>query len=434
MLVGFHHRRSHVDPRARHAFTDASICYDRLRMAKPRHQLRRLRDAIELSLYTGAPVAGTEVRRALEVLAVEVGAEEARRVDELAIIADGQGDRGEYRERHGVAGVRRFVTAGGATIYLLAAETFPDHVNNVYLIRDGRRATLYDCGSQMESTQADLSRAHTVMAKVYDEPRGLDGVGDVILSHAHIDHFGGVGRWKARGAKIHVHEFDARVITKFEERIVVAAMQLRVFLERAGVDERTRAELEQMYVFTKSLFKSVPIDHVIGDGANLDGYVAHHAPGHCPGQICLQVHNVLLTADHVLPRITPHQSPESITPWTGLDHYFIALEKLRHIGGIDLALPGHEEPIARLSQRIAEIVGFHEARLAKVRALTTAPKTIAEIAGELFGAQPGYGRLLALEEAAAHVEYLSRRGVLEIDNLGELVQSPNPVLRYRSVG
>jgi len=404
-------------------------------MAKLRHQLRRKRDQIELALYTGAPVAGDEVRRALEVLAVEVGADEARRVDELATVAEGKGSRADYRDAHGVAGVRRFATAGGATIYLLAVETFPDHVNNVYLIRDGERVTLYDCGSQTDQSRQDLSRAETVLANIYDERRRLDDVTDVVVSHAHIDHFGGVGHYKSRGVRVHAHEFDARVVTRFEERIVVAAMQLRVFLERAGVDERTRTELEQMYVFTKSLFKSVPVDRLLVDGDNVNGYVVHHAPGHCPGQICMQVHNVMLTTDHVLPRITPHQSPESITPWTGLDHYLISLEKFRHIGGVDLALPGHEEPIPRLQQRISEIEAFHRGRLDKVRALCSSPadpKTTAEIAHELFGAQAGYGRLLALEEAAAHVEYLARRGTLEIANLAELVKAPNPVLRYRA--
>src|SRR5437773_1661674 len=102
-------------------------------MAKLRHDLRRKRDAIELALFTGAPISGDEVRRTLEVMAVEVGPEDARRVDELASAAEGTGDRGEYKDRWGVAGVRRFTTAGGATIYLCAVETFPDHVNNVYL-------------------------------------------------------------------------------------------------------------------------------------------------------------------------------------------------------------------------------------------------------------------------------------------------------------
>jgi glyoxylase-like metal-dependent hydrolase (beta-lactamase superfamily II) len=330
-----------------------------------------------------------------------------------------------------VCGVRRFSTAGGATVYLMQVETFPDHVNNVYLIRDGARGTLYDCGSQTALSQGDLARAAAVLREVWEEPRGLDDVSDVVLSHAHIDHFGGVGAWSGR-ARVHAHEFDARVVTRFEERIVTAAMQLRVFLERSGLDAGSRAELEQMYVFTKQLFVSVPVDRLLTDGDQVNGYQVHHAPGHCPGQICLQVHNVLLTADHILPRITPHQSPESITPWTGLDHYMLSLEKFRRIGGVDLALPGHEEPIARLSQRIVEIEAFHRARLDKVLELCRQPHTIAELARELFGAQAGYGRLLALEEAAAHAEYLSRRGRLEIANLEELTHAPNPVLRYRA--
>jgi glyoxylase-like metal-dependent hydrolase (beta-lactamase superfamily II) len=397
--------------------------------SKIRHELRRLRDAVELALYTGAPASADEVRRALAPLAAEVGSGEPERVDELARVAEGRGDRAAYRDRHGVAGVQRFETAGGATIYLLAVETFPDHVNNIYLIRDRGRVTLYDCGSQMPSTKEELRRAGLVLARAFGETAGFDDVSDVVISHAHIDHFGGVGAWHGR-ARVWAHEFDARVVSRFEERIVTVAMQLRVFLERAGLDPATRAELEQMYVFTKQLFVSVPIDRVTTDGAEVNGYRVHHAPGHCPGQICLQVHNVLLTADHVLPRITPHQSPESITPWTGLDHYLLSLEKFRRIGGVDLALPGHEEPIPRLSQRIVEIEAFHRARLEKVRELCAEPKTIAEVAVALFGEQRGYGRLLALEEAAAHAEYLARRGALEIANLEEMMRAPNPAVRY----
>jgi glyoxylase-like metal-dependent hydrolase (beta-lactamase superfamily II) len=399
-------------------------------MRKPRHELRRRLHEIELALWSGTPSSEAEVRAALAPLGAEVGGDAPARVEALARLANGA-DRAAYLEQHGAVGVRQFATAGGARVYLMQVETFPDHVNNVYLIRERGRATLYDCGSQMAQSASELARAGAVLKLAFGEAEGLDGVRDVVLSHAHIDHFGGVGAWVGR-ATIHVHEFDARVITRFEERIVTAAMQLRVFLERSGVDPATRHELEQMYVFTKQLFSSVPVDRLLTDGERVNGYIAHHAPGHCPGQICLQVHDVLLTADHVLPRITPHQSPESITPWTGLDHYFISLEKFRHIGGVGLALPGHEEPIPRLVQRIVEIEQFHRARLDKVRALCAEPRTIADLSAALFGAQSGYGRLLALEEAAAHAEYLARRGWLEIANLDELVRAANPVLRYRA--
>ncbi len=401
-------------------------------MAKPRHELRRKRDLIELSVFDGAQVAAGEVERTLMPLADQLGADEVARVRELVALAEGKGNRAAYRESHGVAGVQRFGTSGGASIYMMKVETFPDHVNNVYLIADGGRATLYDCGSQTAQSQDELKRAARVVKEIYQEPLGLDDVRDLVISHAHIDHFGGVGEWRGK-ATIHVHELDARVITRFEERIVTAAMQLRVFLERSGVPDNVRAELEQMYVFTKQLFVSVPVDKVVTDGEQINGFTLYHAPGHCPGQVCMQVHNVMLTTDHVLPRITPHQSPESITPWTGLDHYLVSLEKLKHVGGVDLALPGHEEPIPRLQQRIVEIENFHRGRLDKVVALCEKePHTIAEITGEMFGTQLGYNRLLALEETAAHVEYLARRGRLELANLDDLLRVPNPVLRYRA--
>ena len=97
-----------------------------------------------------------------------------------------------------------------------------------------------------------------------------------------------------------------------------------------------------------------------------------------------------------------------------------------------LALPGHEDPIPRLNLRIAEIVAFHQARLDKVRTLCKAPRSLVEIASDLFGVQAGYGRVLALMEAGAHVEWLSQRGHLEIANLEDLMRAENPVVRYRA--
>ena len=78
--------------------------------------------------------------------------------------------------------------------------------------------------------------------------------------------------------------------------------------------------------------------------------------------------------------------------------------------------------------------GGERRKMEIARALCTEPRTIAELTAELFGPQLGYGRLLAFEEAGAHVEYLSRRGALEIANLDDLMGASNPVVRYRAVG
>jgi hypothetical protein len=53
-----------------------------------------------------------------------------------------------------------------------------------------------------------------------------------------------------------------------------------------------------------------------------------------------------------------------------------------------------------------------------------------EISKRLFGPKSGYTRILALEEAGAHVEYLFQRGQLRIANLEELSRESNPVIFY----
>jgi hypothetical protein len=45
-----------------------------------------------------------------------------------------EADRATYVDQHGVAGVQRFKSGGGARIYCMSVETFPHHVNNVYLL------------------------------------------------------------------------------------------------------------------------------------------------------------------------------------------------------------------------------------------------------------------------------------------------------------
>jgi glyoxylase-like metal-dependent hydrolase (beta-lactamase superfamily II) len=108
------------------------------------------------------------------------------------------------------------------------------------------------------------------------------------------------------------------------------------------------------------------------------------------------VGDVLLGGDHVLARTTPHQFPQAITPFGGMEHYFHSLAKVRKLELVNLALGGHEEPISDLRARVDEIAGFHRERLQKVRELCASPKTIAELAVSLFGAQEGYGVILAI--------------------------------------
>jgi len=331
------------------------------------------------------------------------------------------------------APLARFESQSGARIYRIPIETFPGHINNVYLILDGHTSTLVDVGSGLPQSVEDLRGGVAAVATHFGERARLEAVQHVVITHAHIDHFGHVGWFQAHtDATIHVHELDARVLQNFEERIVLASKDLRVFLARSGLDREAREELEEMYRSSKSFFKSVRLDRKLRDGDRIaNGYVVHHVPGHCPGQICLQVDDVLFTADHVLARTTPHQSPSVITSFCGLELYLQSLDRLRRLAGIRLALPGHEEEIRDLPKRIDAIVAHHRNRLDRVLELCAEPRTMTEISRGLFGDRDGYARLLALEEAGAHVEYLFQRGDLGIANLEEVAVLPDPVIAYR---
>jgi glyoxylase-like metal-dependent hydrolase (beta-lactamase superfamily II) len=323
-------------------------------------------------------------------------------------------------------------TGNGTRIYLLPVETFPGHKNNIYLILRGQYRFLFDTGSGLKKSHKELASRIEEVRQRFGEKITLEEIDNVIISHAHIDHFGGAHAFKDRNAKIYIHELDARVLSNFEERITVASKDIAVFLKRAGVPLERRKELTYMYTASKEFFSSLQPDVRLRQGDILPGdMTVFHTPGHCPGLICLKIDDILMTSDHLCARITPNQMPQSITPFTGLENYLRALDKIDAISGIDLALGGHEAPIQDMYRRIQETRDHHYQRLERCLELATTAHNLQEFADALFGDQMGYGRMLAYTEAGAHIEYLHQMGELVLDNLDEITNQEDPVLYYR---
>ncbi|MAE69864.1 MAG: MBL fold metallo-hydrolase [Gemmatimonadetes bacterium] len=338
----------------------------------------------------------------------------------------------DYSGRFGFAGVLRFDTSSGHRIYRIEAETLPRHINNLHLILGGEGTLLHDAGSFLDSTWRDLGVGFAAIRSGWGEQTRIEDVDDIVVSHSHIDHFGGCAWFKENtGARIHVHELDFRVLVDFDERIAFAEKELEIFFERAGLSGDESDELLSLYVSTKALVRSCEVDRILRDGDFIQaGIEVIHTPGHCPGQICLRLGDHLLTADHVLPDISPHVGPESITPHTGVTHYLEALEKVASIEGIRRALPGHGEAIDDLYGRVDRIMVHHDRRLHKVITLCEEPRTVLDICAGLFGRRTGYHRILALQETGAHVEHLHMTGRLKIANLDEIECGSASAYRY----
>ncbi len=331
--------------------------------------------------------------------------------------------------------VKSFVTCKGAQIFRIPLLAFPSLWGYVHLVlvNDGGSTNyrvLIDTGSGFGESNHHLESGLQAVSSQLGYSIGLADLTHILITHGHIDHFGGLAYiCPLSSAQVGVHELDQRNLTNYEERLVVVARHLREYLLEAGLDQQQCVRLIELYMITKKIYRSMDVNLTYESiGMRLGPFEMLHVPGHCAGHVVIRLHDVLFVGDHVLSEISPHQSPEQLTQFTGLGHYLKSLETLRSwVGDVRLALPGHEEPITDLRGRIDEIQRIHGDRLERVLRLLTRPNTIQKVSNELFGEVHGYNELLALEETGAHVEYLYQRGLLGIENLEEMENGAGPI-------
>jgi glyoxylase-like metal-dependent hydrolase (beta-lactamase superfamily II) len=143
-------------------------------------------------------------------------------------------------------------------------------------------------------------------------------------------------------------------------------------------------------------------------------------PGHTPGHICLYDadYDLLLTGDHLLPRISPNIGLMPGTTGSPLTSY---LESLNAMGGYGSAeaLPAHEYRFRGIAERAHSLIEHHDARAREVLDVVAAAgqPTIWDVTEKLTWSRgwdqiTGFMRRAALAETAAHVEYLERAGRL----------------------
>jgi glyoxylase-like metal-dependent hydrolase (beta-lactamase superfamily II) len=326
-------------------------------------------------------------------------------------------------------------TSKGVRIYRIPLQLFPGLDGYVHLVCALEIRALIDVGSGFGSSNEQLEAGLATIEQKFEEAVRWDDITHILISHGHIDHFGGLPFVQERcRAPVGIHELDRRILIDYEERLSIVAKRLRDFLVDAGVSEVQQEQLMDLYLLNKHLFKSVPIDFTYNqEGMQIGPIEVIHTPGHCPGHVVFLIDDILLSNDHVLKDTSPHQAPERLTLNTGLDHYLVSLEKIKPLSPyVSIVLGGHEGPFENLEKRILEIESLHEERLARVLEISQRPRTLSQISEELFPDVKGYHELLAIEEAGAHVEYLEQRGYLRVVNMDEIrVHKKDPIQYLR---
>jgi glyoxylase-like metal-dependent hydrolase (beta-lactamase superfamily II) len=158
-----------------------------------------------------------------------------------------------------------------------------------------------------------------------------------------------------------------------------------------------------------------------GDKPDVPGWdlLAIWTPGHTAGHLCFYEANLrlMLSGDHVLPRITPNISVHPQAPSNPLADYLMSLEKVGNYD-TDEVLPAHEHRFVGLKARVDELRRHHEERFVEVTgAIDQGAVTAWDIASHMHWSRPwdritGFMRRAAVGEALAHIRVLEERGVV----------------------
>lgn len=247
----------------------------------------------------------------------------------------------------------------------------------------------------------------------------------VLVTHIHPDHFGLAGRVReASGAWVGLHPADAAVLPAAGDEGVRRKLEIgRTIFERCGVPPPEPAELAWATTMMTQFMPSTRPDVLIEDGdrPDLPGWdlTAVWTPGHSPGHLCFvsEERRLVLTGDHVLPRITPSINIGAQTSADPLTDYLGALAKIGALDGpvdVEEVLPAHEYRFRGLADRTAAIARHHAERLDDiVRLVTETPgATCWELTGRMRWSRPWedielYMRRGATSETLAHLVVLA---------------------------
>jgi glyoxylase-like metal-dependent hydrolase (beta-lactamase superfamily II) len=222
-----------------------------------------------------------------------------------------------------------------------------------------------------------------------------------------------------------MHPADARLVTEWAglggARVAAREVEFLVGLGAARGDAAADVgSAESMERFTRT---AVP-DRLMEDGdlADFPGWQlrAVHTPGHTPGHLCFAEERtgLFFSGDLVLPRITPNISTTADGEGNPLGSYLTSLAAVRGRRPTEV-LPAHEWRFTGLAERVDQLTGHHEQRLAELLAAVRAhPRSTPwELAAHLTWSRPWEQyerrmRIFAVTETDAHLRLLAARGLV----------------------
>ena len=297
----------------------------------------------------------------------------------------------------------------------------------VYLLEVPTGIVLVDAGWNTEEAWSAL------VAGVGAAGYAITDVQGVLVTHIHPDHYGLAGRvQEASGAWVALHPKDEALLRdRYAETEMAGLIALtKTHLIRCGVPDELAVDLSTASMGISNLIRSANVDVLLEDGDKVDiaGWNLHAVwtPGHSPGHLCFfdPDRRVLLSGDHVLPRISPAVTVHPQQRPSPLADFMDSLNKVARLD-VDEVLPAHEYRFKGLTDRVDGLLQHHETRLGEViDAVLAAPGVTAwQIAQQLTWARPWdtlppFLKRSASGETLAHLIVGRARGLVRTGEVG----------------
>ena len=288
-----------------------------------------------------------------------------------------------------------------------------DHIN-LWLLDDGDRVVVIDCGYATADTRA-----------AWEAVLAADGrpLSRIIVTHHHPDHIG-LATWLAArdGAPIHMTQgefFAAQAVWNQLPGYCIPDMldQFR----RHGLDDSRHDALATRGNAYRLGAPEVPARYhrlFAGDEVRIGAHDWRiivgfgHAPEHA-SLYCAAL-GVLISGDMLLPRISTNVSVYAATPNDDPLGWFLrSLRDLCNIPDDTLVLPSHGKPFKGIRSRVDQLVEHHRERCEVLLAACHTPSTASELLPTLFPrALDTHQVMFAMGEAIAHLNHLESQGAL----------------------
>lgn len=295
---------------------------------------------------------------------------------------------------------------------------------HVYLIRQDP-VTLVDAGLYTRDCREALTAG---LAGLGLAPRD---VRRILLTHAHVDHFG-LAAWvqERSGAEIYLHADEAGKVEM--PGWWVECMERT--LTEAGVDPEGMALTREFWRLERKIAAHLTEWRPLEDGQRFpfeSGELeAVHLPGHALGHTGYleRSSRTLIGGDHLLEGVTPNPIMEPVPPGhpdavphdparaLTLGQFLRSLDRAAEMD-LDRVLPGHGQVITDHRTVVERYRAKHAHRLDMVLARLGTGRSPWELTRELYPHVQGFDRFLALSEVIAHLDLLVVQGRARFDRL-----------------